>query len=43
MILIYLLNIKKILITEMNKIISLPILVSKIFTMILNYFVVSLK
>ena len=43
MILIALLNIKKIVIMEMNKILLSPILVSKIFMMILNYFVVSLK
>ena len=43
MILIALLNIKKIVIMEMNKILLFPILVSKIFMMILYYFVVSLK
>ena len=43
MILIALLNIKKIVIMEMNKILLSPILVSKIFMMILNYFLVSLK
>ena len=43
MILINLLNIKKIVIMEMNKILLFPILVSKIFMMILNYFVVNLK
>ena len=38
-------NFKKLLIVimEMNKILLFPILVSKIFMMILNYFVVSLK
>ena len=43
MILIDLFNIEKIVIVEMNKILLFPILVSKIFMMILNYFVVSLK
>ena len=43
MILIALLNIKKIVIMEMNKILLFPILVSKIFMMILKNFVVSLK
>ena len=39
MILIVLLNIKKIVMMEMNKILLFPILVSEIFMMILNYFV----